>query len=401
VDSLTAEFFESLAQTSAVPSGLVIRSAKGCWITDAEGGSYLDWLAGISVLNTGHCHPKVVSALVGQAQKYLHTMVYGEYVQESQVLLAAALKSLVPIGDARVFFTSSGAEAVEGALKLARKHTGRKGFAAFEGSYHGDTFGALAVTGSAGMRGPFEPLPGPVKFLPFGPTRDLGWIDRETAAVIVEPIQAEGGVVVPPGDFLPALRKRCDETGALLIADEIQTGLGRTGMPWGCSLSGVTPDVMVLAKAVGGGLPLGAFIAPAGIMKTLSENPPLSHLTTFGGHPLSCAAGLAALKVTLEENLQENASELGEIMIRTFSGLLKTGLVEGVSGKGLLIGVKMKSPAAAEGLVSRCRERGLLIGTALHDERVIRITPPLIMSDEEMVRGLEIFAAALADSGGR
>jgi acetylornithine/succinyldiaminopimelate/putrescine aminotransferase len=391
------DFRKYLCQTSGEPDGLEVASAQGCWITDAAGNRYLDWLAGISVCNVGHRHPAVVEAIRAQADKYLHVMVYGEYVLEPQVVYARALCELAPMSQPQVYFTSSGAEAIEGALKVARKHTKRKRFVAFEGSYHGDTIGALSVTGAAGMRSPFEPLL-ETGFLPFGWEESLAMIDERVAAVVMEPIQAEGGVRVPPAGFLKKLREKCDATGALLILDEVQTGLGRTGTMWACEREGVVPDLLVLAKALGGGMPLGAFIGSLPLMFILSMDPPLAHLTTFGGHPVSCAAGLAALKVLRDEDLVRNAREQGTIAMNIFLGLKRAGVIVDARGSGLLLGVELGSAERAEVVVRACRHSGLLLGTALHDPKTIRMTPPLNMTDDELVRGLDLFTAAITET---
>jgi acetylornithine/succinyldiaminopimelate/putrescine aminotransferase len=373
-----------------------IRSAGGCRVTGTDGRTCLDWMAGISVLNTGHRHPKVMEAVAAQSEKHLHAMVYGEWAQEAQSALAERLCGLAPVPEPKVFFTASGAEAVEGAMKAARRATGRGKLVAFRGSYHGDTFGALALTGNPAMRAPFEPLLPGVSFIPFGEEDALKAVDRSTAAVIAEPIQAEGGVRVPPDGFLGALRRRCDETGALLVLDEVQTGLGRTGTMWASEREAVRPDILVLAKALGGGLPLGGFVLPKRVAKALEEGPFPGHLTTFGGHPLSCAAGLAALEVTLAEDLPRNARELGEILFNALTALAGTGVIRAVRGRGLLLGVDLGSPRRGVEVVEGCRKAGLLVGTTLHDEGVLRITPPLIMGDEETVRGLEILTSVLA-----
>jgi len=373
-----------------------VASAEACRVTGTDGRSYIDWMAGISVLNTGHRHPKVMEAIRVQQERHLHAMVLGEWAQEAQTAFARRLCGIVPVDDPRVLFTASGAEAVEGAMKAARKATGRVKVAAFEGSYHGDTFGALSVTGRPEMRAPFEPLLPGVSFMRFGDSGALSAVDRSTAAVIVEPIQAEGGVRVPPDGFLKALKKRCDETGALLILDEVQTGLGRTGTMWACEGEGIAPDILVTAKALGGGLPLGAFIAPARVARALCGDGVPGHLTTFGGHPLSCAAGLAALEVTIEADLARNARELGEILTGALSALANAGVIRAVRGRGLLLGVDLGSAARAAEAVEGCRRGGLLVGTTLHNEAILRITPPLVMGDEEAVRGLEIMTSVLA-----
>jgi acetylornithine/succinyldiaminopimelate/putrescine aminotransferase len=251
------------------------------------------------------------------------------------------------------------------------------------------------------MREPYEPLLEGVKFLPFDALDKLEAIDRFTAGVIIEPIQAEGGVRVPSAGFMQALRRKCDETGAVLIFDEVQTGMGRTGRMWAGEHWGVVPDIMVLAKALGGGMPLAAFVGKRKIMETLAENPPFSHLTTFGGHPLSCAAGLAALKITREENLASNAAQLGEIFRNTLEGLKRMGLITEVRGLGLLLGAVLKDAKTAGAVVNSARELGLLVGTAMHDERVLRLVPPLNISNTDLITGLELLAKAIQKAEGK
>jgi len=392
------DFLKYLAQTSPEPDGLEVLSAEGAWIKGADGKRYLDLLGGIGVANTGHRHPAVIDAIRLQLNKHLHVMVWGEYVQEAQVEYAKQLCTLAPIPDARIYFTNSGAEAVEGALKVARKATGRTKLVAFEGSYHGDTMGALSVLGVPALRKPFEPLVPDVSFLPFGDLTALTKIPKDTAAVIVEPIQAEGGVRVPSGGFLPALRKKCDDIGALLILDEVQTGLGRTGALWACEHWSVAPDILVLAKALGGGLPLGAFLGSSKLMRTLAVDPPLTHLTTFGGHPVSCAAGRAALELLLNMNLPARAAQLGELALDRLQGLAKKGSVAAVRGLGLLIGIECQSVEQAVKLMAVCRAKCVLIGQALHDEKVLRLTPPLVIREKDFAYGLGLICGAAAKS---
>ncbi|MEK7474035.1 MAG: aspartate aminotransferase family protein [Candidatus Coatesbacteria bacterium] len=388
------DFMKYLAQTSNEPDGLEVLSAEGAWIKGADGKRYLDLLGGIGVANTGHRHPQVIDAIRVQLNRHLHVMVWGEYVQEAQVEYAKLLCGLAPMAEARVYFTNSGAEAVEGALKVARKATGRKKLVAFEGSYHGDTMGALSVLGVPALRAPFEPLLPDVAFLPFGDLTALSKITKEVAGVIVEPIQAEGGVRVPGDGFLPALRKRCDDTGALLILDEVQTGMGRTGTLWAGDHWGVKPDVLVLAKALGGGLPLGAFLATSRLMRTLAVDPPLTHLTTFGGHPVSCAAGKMALELTMGLDLPARAARLGELALDRLAGLAKKGTVAAVRGRGLLLGIECVSVEQARKLVAACRGKCILVGQSLHDEKVLRLTPPLIIREKDFAYGLGLLATA-------
>jgi acetylornithine/succinyldiaminopimelate/putrescine aminotransferase len=403
VSGSTAElqrlFFRHVCQTSDTPLGLVVERAAGAWIYTTDGRAYLDFMAGIGVANVGHAHPAVVRAVQAQAKRYLHTMVYGEFVLEPQVRLAARLAELAPGRLDTVYFTNSGTEANEGALKLAKKYTGRRRLLAFERSYHGDSHGSLSVTGREVYRRPFAPLLPEVTFLPFDDVGALAAIDETVAGVIVEPVQGEGGVRVPAPEFLPALRRRCDETGAQLIFDEVQTGLGRTGRLWAANHFGVTPDVLVLAKALGGGMPLGAFVASREVMATLSVDPPLSHVTTFGGHPVCCAAGLAALEVLLADDLPARAQERGEALragLRELGG--RHGGVRDVRGLGLLVGLELDDAARTARFARAALERGLILGWTLHADTVIRLAPPLTLSPAEMEQGLAIIGEALACS---
>ncbi len=389
------DFLRYVCQTSSEPMGIEVERAEGCTITDRSGKKYLDFISGIGVANIGHAHPAVVKAITDQAARYLHVMVYGESIQAPQVRLARRLADVVPSPLSVTYFTNSGTEAVEGALKTAKKYTGRKKLVAFMGSFHGDTHGSLSVTGRNVYQKPFRPLLPNVTFLPFNRSKRLKAIDRHTAAVIVEPIQSEGGVNVPDDNFLPALRDRCDETGALLIFDEVMTGLGRTGKLFACQHWKVVPDILVLAKALGGGMPLGAFISRPEIMKTLSEDPPLSHVTTFGGHPVSCAAGLAALDFLLKENLPERAERLGQYIMDRLKKLPKIAGVKEVRGKGLLIGLELTNAKLTERFVLHCREAGLILGWTLHSNTVVRLAPPLVISEDAINKGIENIRAAL------
>jgi len=394
-DDLRALFLRHVCQTSAAPLGIEVARAAGATVWDAAGREYLDLLAGMGVANVGHVHPEVVAAVRAQAERYLHVMVYGEFVEAPQVRLATRLAGLLAAPLQVVYFASSGAEAIEGALKTARKHTGRRGLAAFEGGFHGDTLGALSVGGNPLYRAPFEPLLPEVTLLPFDDVGALGAIDERTAAVVVEPVQAEGGVRIPGPAFLPALRRRCDETGALLILDEVVTGLGRSGRLFAHEHSGVVPDLLVLAKALGGGLPLGAFVGSPSVMATLAHDPPLAHVTTFGGHPLSCAAGLAALEVLLREQLPARAAALGDVLLARLRLLVGRGGLASVRGLGLLLGLEFADPLNAGGFARRALARGLILNWTLHRDTVIRLAPPLVLSDAEADRALAGIEAAL------
>jgi acetylornithine/succinyldiaminopimelate/putrescine aminotransferase len=378
---------------------LEIERAEGIYLFTADGKRYIDFISGIGVANIGHQHPHVLEAIRRQLDRHLHVMAYGEYVQEPQVEYARRLAELSPIENGIVFFCNSGAEAIEGALKTARKFTGRKKYVAFEGGYHGDSYGALSAMSSAIFRAPFLPLLPEFDFLPFGDLSVLPCIDEDVAAVLIEPVQGEGGVRIPGPEYLPALRQRCTEVGALLIFDEVMTGLGRTGKLFACEhWPQSNPDIVCLAKALGGGLPLGAFIGRREIMQTLSENPPLAHVTTFGGHPLSCAAGLAGLEVLLQENLIERSARLGQFFLRELKALAQqTPIISDVRGLGCFFAIEFHTPAATQQFVQCCREQGLIIGWTLHHSAIVRAAPPLCMTDEQAREARQIIQRALEE----
>jgi acetylornithine/N-succinyldiaminopimelate aminotransferase len=393
-DDIAALFRRHVCQTSDDPMGLVVDRARGVWVWDADGTPHLDLLAGMGVANVGHAHPEVVAAARAQMERHLHVMVYGEVVQEAQVRLAARLAELLPPSLDRVYFTSSGAEAVEGAMKAARKHTGRRTFVAFERGFHGDTLGALSLGGNPVYTDPFRPLLPDVRLLPFDREAALDAIDDEVAAVVVEPVQAEGGVRVPGAGFLAALRRRCDAVGTLLVFDEVVTGLGRTGRRFAFEHWGVVPDLLVLAKALGGGLPLGAFVGSSAVLRTLSREPPLAHVTTFGGHPVSCAAGLAALDVLERDGLAARAAAAGRRLAAGLRSLVGRGGLCAVRDIGLLLGVELETPAACARLVARARAEHVILGWTLHDDTVVRLAPPLVISDGEIDEALSRLARA-------
>jgi acetylornithine/N-succinyldiaminopimelate aminotransferase len=389
-------FRQNLAQTSDAPIGLEISRAEGSWLIASDGRRYLDFIAGIGVAALGHGHPEVIDAIERQARRHLHVMVYGEYVIESQVMLARRLVELVPRPLERVYFTNSGAEAIECALKVARKFTGRAGFAAFDGAYHGDTMGALALSGNHAMREPFGALPGPVLHLPFDRADALEKIDSTIAAVVVEPVQAEGGVRVPDTGFIRALRERCDRAGAMLIFDEVLTGLGRTGKMFALEHFGVVPDIVVLAKALGGGLPLGAVCSRDELVGTLAHDPPLGHITTFGGHPLSCAAGLAALNVIARERLWERAATIGREIVRRLLAMRATKPeIAAVRGLGLLVGIEFRNAALTRRFVAATIARGVIVNWTLNADNVVRLAPPLTITPDEVDFALNAMQKAL------
>jgi len=397
VTTTQENFFRYLCQTSPEPLGLEIERAEGIYLFTRDGQRYIDFISGLGVANIGHQHPVVLAAIRRQLERHLHVMVYGEYAQETQVEYARRLAELAPVNDGVVFFCNSGAEAIEGALKTVRKFTGRKKYIAFAGGYHGDSYGALSAMSSALYRASFLPLLPEFEFLPFDDFQALSYINESVAAVLIEPVQGEGGVRIPAPEFLPALRRRCNEVGALLIFDEVMTGFGRTGKLFaGEHWPAAKPDIVCLAKALGGGLPLGAFIGRREIMKTLSENPPLAHVTTFGGHPLSCAAGMAALEVLLNEKFIERSARLGKFFLTAIETLArKTARIRAVRGLGCFFAIEFQTPAATQQFVQNCREQNLIIGWTLHHSAVVRAAPPLCTTDEQAQEALKIIQQAI------
>ncbi|MDO8435002.1 MAG: aspartate aminotransferase family protein [Candidatus Binatus sp.] len=376
-------FLKRLAQTSDAPIALEISRAEGCWLVAADGRRYLDLIAGIGVSALGHGHPNVIAAIEAQARRHLHVMVYGEYVIEAQVQLARRLTELLPTKLERVYFTNSGAEAIEGTLKVARKATGREAFAAFDGAYHGDTMGALALAGNPAFRAPFGNLPGPVRHLPFGDSAALDQIDSTIAAVVIEPVQAEGGVRIPAASFMRSLRDRCDQVGALLVFDEVLTGFGRTGKLFALEHFGVVPDIIVMAKALGGGMPLGAFCGSDDLIGTLSHDPPLGHLTTFGGHPLSCAAALASLEVIVADDLSARAAMIGADLARRLREINAPEMTA-IRAIGLLIGIEFAEAQFAHRFVAETISRGVIVNWTLNADKVVRLAPPLTIEAAEI-----------------
>lgn len=374
----TDKFKKNIAQTSDAPLGLEIESAEGPYLYTSQGVKYVDFISGIAVSSLGHRHPKVIKAIKEQLDKHLHVMVYGEFVQKAQVEFAELLLSILPDHLNQVYLVNSGTEANEGALKLAKKHTGRTKLVAFRDSYHGDTHGSLSVTGRDVYRDPYLPLLPDVHFLDFNSYERLELIDKETAAVILEPIQGEGGIIPSDVAWLKEVRKRCTEVGALLIYDEIQSGFGRTGKMFAFEHYDVAPDILCLAKAMAGGMPMGAFVSSSEIFEAFMFNPPLNHVTTFGGHPVSCAAAHANLKELLEGNYLEKAQQIER---KTKEKLTGKGIVE-VRGKGAMLGLQLESWELTKAVVEDCFEQGILLGWTLHSNTLIRLAPPLIIEDE-------------------
>lgn len=389
--AISDPFDRFIAQTSDAPIRLEIERAEGPFLYTTDGRRIVDLISGIAVSSLGHAHPAVLEAIHRQVDRHLHVMVYGEFIQRSQVALAALLADVLPPNLQVSYFTNSGTEAVEGALKLAKKFTGRSRLIAFDGSYHGDTQGSLSVTGRKIYREPFEPLLPSVTFLPFDDIPALTAIDDAVAAVIVEPIQGEGGIRVPSNEWLVALRAATESAGALLIFDEIQTAMGRTGSLFAFEQSDVVPDVLCLAKALGGGMPLGAFISSSEIMAVLKSDPPLSHVTTFGGHPVSCAAGAAALTVIKQERLFERAALIeGRVRDR-----LRHPLIQEIRGRGAMLGMVLADAAVTEVVVMNALQNGVLVGWTLHSDTLIRLAPPLNIEFEVLDEAIDVLLAAL------
>ncbi len=354
---------------------------QGCELWDADGKRYLDFLAGVAVNNLGHCHPEVVHAVKQQVDKYMHLMVYGEFIQRPQVRLAEMLARHLPNGLDSTYFVNSGSEAIEGAMKLAKRVTGRPEIVAFRNAYHGSTHGALSILGNEGLKNAFRPLLPGIRFLEFNSIDDLDKISRETACVVVETIQAEAGIIPADNDFMQALRQRCSDTGALLVIDDIQMGFGRTGVLFSFEHYGIVPDILTLAKAMGGGMPIGAFISSAALMQTLSIDPELGHITTFGGHPVSAAAALAGFEILVSGDLVPSATRKGQLF---HSRLVAHRAVSEIRYKGLMMAVELHSGELASRLVSRFLEKGLVADRFLFNQYSFRIAPPLIITDEEV-----------------
>ena len=384
-------FLHNVAQTSPTPLGLEIVKAEGIYLTDVNGKKYVDLISGISVSNLGHCHPKVVAAINEQAKTYMHLMVYGEYVQYPQTQYAKLLTSLLPSSLNCIYYTNSGTEATEGALKLAKRVTGRSEIICFKNSYHGSTHGALSVMGNEEYKNSFRPLLPDVKQLDFNNFSQLNQITTKTACVIIEPIQGEAGVHKANTEFLKALRKKCDECCALLIFDEIQTGFGRTGMLFAFENYNVVPDVLLIAKGMGGGLPIGAFIASEKLMSCLTNNPVLGHITTFGGNAVCLAASKATLEVIVEEKLYLRADEIEKVLLE----VLVHPKIKEVRVAGALCAVEFGDADLNMKIIATCIEKGIITDWFLHCPTAMRIAPPLIISNKELRASLQIILEVL------
>lgn len=380
------DFFKYQAQTSPHPLALEIDHARGSWIFSTEGKKYLDFVAGVSAASLGHCHPKVVAAAKKQLDKYLHVMVYGEYAQGPAVDLCRLLAEKMPAPLEKTYLTNSGTEAIEGALKLARRYTGRSQILAARNAYHGNTMGSLSLMTFEERQKPFRPLIGDVDFIRFNDEEDLQKITQKTAAVILETIQGGAGFILPQNDYLKKVKAHCDKVGAILILDEIQPGFGRTGKLFGFQNFDTVPHVVVMGKGMGGGLPIGAFTASSQMMDTLSEHPKLGHITTFGGNPVIAAAALATLQEITGSSLMAAALEK-EAYIRE---LLIHPLISEIRGKGLMLALMLPSAEIANELVLQAQNKGLILFWLLFETRAVRITPPLTISKEELKEGCGI-----------
>jgi acetylornithine/succinyldiaminopimelate/putrescine aminotransferase len=391
MSTLRQLFLANNAQTTNFPLLLEFERAEGVYMYDTAGKAHTDLISGIGVSSLGHGNPKVIAAIKHQVDQYMHLMVYGEYVQTPQVRFAEKLVSVLPQNLQSVYFTNSGAEAVEGALKLAKRYTGRQQIIACHNSYHGSTQGALSVMGNEEFKQAYRPLLPGVSFIHFNKADDLQLITDQTACVIIETVQGEAGIRVPDANYMQALRKRCDETGTLLILDEIQAAFGRTGKLFAFEHFGIVPDILLLAKALGGGMPVGAFISSNTIMGALKENPILGHITTFGGHPVCCAAGLAALDVLLDENLVSGVAEKEAL----FRKLLVHPAIKQVRGKGLMLAVELDSFDLNKKIIDRCIEHGIITDWFLHCSNSMRIAPPLIITPEQIEHACEVILEAV------
>lgn len=384
-------FQEHLAQTSPSPIGLHVTSAAGSYLYDEEGKAYLDLIGGISVCNLGHGRAEIIEAVKRQAEAYLHIMVYGELVQTPQVSYASLLAGHLPPSLDCVYFTNSGAEAVEGAIKLARRLTARPEIIGCNRSYHGSTLGALSLIGDEYWRNAFRPLLPGVQHYDYNSETLIHAIDEDTACVVLETVQAEAGVIEPEQDWLRSVRERCTEKGTLLILDEIQCGFGRTGKLWGFEHYGIVPDILLLGKALGGGMPLGAFVSSRDNMSVLTENPVLGHITTFGGHPVSCAAGEAAFRLLLDDDIVSAVEQKGKL----FRDLLKHEKISAVRNIGLLVAVELESPADVINALQKCLDNGVFSDWFLFAPQCIRIAPPLTITEDEIRKACSVILEAL------
>jgi acetylornithine/succinyldiaminopimelate/putrescine aminotransferase len=383
---ITNDFFKHQAQTTPHPLAMQISYAEGSYIYDQNKTPYLDFVAGVSACSLGHRHPKIVAAIKKQLDSYMHVMVYGEYIQSPAVKLSKLLASHLPSKIDKTYLTNSGTEAIDGAMKLARRSTGRSEIIAAKNAYHGNTMGALSIMGFEERKQPFRPLIPDIRFIEFNNLSDLSKITTKTAAVILETIQGGAGFIEPKNGYLTKVQEKCNAVGALLILDEIQPGIGRTGTLFGFENYNCVPDVVVTGKGLGGGMPIGAFSASEQMMDSLSDHPKLGHITTFGGHPVIAAAALATLKEVTTTNLIAETL-VKEALIRKH---LQHPLIREIRGKGLMLALLLDSLEIANKIVLQAKEDGLILFWLLYEPKAVRISPPLTISEEEIVKGCHI-----------
>ena len=388
---MQSDFFKYQAQTTQFAAGFEVEKADGSYIYGKDGRKYLDFVAGVSANTLGHSHPKIVEAIKTQAEKYLHVMVYGEYAQEMPVKLCHLLAEATPDPLEVTYLVNSGAEAIDGSLKLAKRYTGREEIVSFKNSYHGNTHGALSVSGNEYHKREFRPLLPMVTFIESNEEEDLERITEKSACVILETIQGAAGFLVPENDYLKKLKARCEEVGALLILDEIQPGFGRTGKLFAFEHYGIVPDILVMGKGMGGGVPVGAFMSSREIMETLSHSPKLGHITTFGGNPLIAASSYATLKEVLESGLMDEVDEKEKL----FRKLLVHPKIKNINGRGLMLAVNLGSPEYTLDVAKRCMEKGLVVFWQLYRNEYLRISPPLTLSFDEIREGCGIILEVL------
>ncbi|MFO8234092.1 MAG: aspartate aminotransferase family protein [Bacteroidales bacterium] len=384
-------FFQNIGQTSDYPAALEIEKALGIYIYDKEGKDYIDLVSGVSVSNVGHRHPRVVAAIKEQLDKHMHLMVYGEFVQYPQVKFVELLNQHLPETLNNIYYVNSGSEANEGAMKLAKKYTGRTEIVTARYGYHGSTHGALSVMGDEKFKVPYRPLLPDIRYIEFNNNEQLEEITAKTACVIIEPIQAEAGIILPEKDYLKKLRERCNATGTLLIFDEVQTGFGRTGKLFAFQKLDVIPDIVTIAKGMGGGMPIGAFISSKKIMNALKINPGLGHITTFGGHPVSAAGAYENLRVILEEKMMEDVEEKG----KRYKKKLKHSKIKTIRGTGLFLAVELKDAEAVKKTMNNLVDEGIITDQFIFKPNAFRIAPPLIIAEEEIDESIQRIKNAL------
>lgn len=387
-------FLRHIAQTSESPLMLEIERAEGLYLYDTAGKSYMDLIAGISVSILGHRHPEVQRAIQKQLEKYWHTLVYGEFVLSPQVQLATLLSKNLPDTLNSVYFTNSGTEAIEGAMKLAKRVTGRKHLIAAYNAYHGSTQGAMSLNSSTYFTKAYKPLLPNIDWLRYNNFDDIEKITKKTAAVVIEAVQAEAGIISPKKNYLKTIRERCNETGSLLILDEVQSGLGRTGKLWAFCRHQIVPDILVLAKGLGGGMPIGAFIADKKLMDKFTNNPVLGHITTFGGHPVSCAAALATLQTILTSDLIEQVARKEKLFLDN----LKHPMIKEIRSAGLWLAVELENFSVVQQVIQNCLKKGLLTDWFLFNDKCLRIAPPLTISEAEILKACKIITDALTNT---